>query len=423
MITNIKNLLKLPTNYPFLIYLDSIGMIMLNIVLKYDLGSLLSNLNSISNINKNSAIFNLNLRLLSKDFYRFKITYLITELLNKKENKNKEILDQYINSLLKERQFIKENKFEEAFQEFKTQYTLLFQNFKEINGFEKLMISLIVSKYKEVNDDGFRSKLCLLVKDNEILIKYSTELFVIIFKRYNIDPYCLEENTEVPNNPFSSKLREDPILKAIDGGKEGIPKELKEILKTVFKFNITKYFEDEIERTETIDIKDKIIVLLGENSFSDFKNAYENLKNLTFKKKDDIYNANIKEQYCITYCNLYLENFVKYCFEEKEYTSGIRNDLLQFLNDEETQTTLKNTLKIVILKLIKTNYIKDQSEFMNNKDIWGSDYSLESLIKNYDFKAKENLLHLFYNGKDEDEFKRILDEKIQLRKMEEISKT
>ena len=89
MITNIKNLLKLPTNYPFLIYLDSIGMIMLNIVLQYDLGSLLSNLNSISNINKNSEIFNLNLILLSKNFYKFKITFLITELLNKKEIKIK----------------------------------------------------------------------------------------------------------------------------------------------------------------------------------------------------------------------------------------------------------------------------------------------------------------------------------------------
>ncbi len=79
---------------------------------------------------------------------------------------------------------------------------------------------------------------------------------------------------------------------------------------------------------------------------------------------------NIKEQYCITYCNIHSENFVKYCFEEKEYSSGIRNYFFNFLNDPETQTNLKNTIKIIIFKLIKTNYIKDQSKFRFNKDKW-----------------------------------------------------
>ena len=74
---------------------------MLNIILKSDFQSLMKTLNIISNINKNAEIINLNLRLLSKDFYRVKITSLITELINKKNIINKEILEQYINSLLK----------------------------------------------------------------------------------------------------------------------------------------------------------------------------------------------------------------------------------------------------------------------------------------------------------------------------------
>jgi hypothetical protein len=40
---------------------------------------------------------------------------------------------------------------------------------------------------------------------------------------------------------------------------------------------------------------DEIEILLCYHSFNDFKNAYETLKNIMFKKKDDIYNVNIKE--------------------------------------------------------------------------------------------------------------------------------
>ena len=68
---------------------------MLNIILKSDFQSLMKTLNIISNINKNAEIINLNLSLLSKHYYRFKITSLITELINKKNIINKEILEQH----------------------------------------------------------------------------------------------------------------------------------------------------------------------------------------------------------------------------------------------------------------------------------------------------------------------------------------
>ena len=48
---------------------------------------------------------------------------------------------------------------------------------------------------------------------------------------------------------------------------------------------------------------------------------------------------------------------------------------------------------------------------MFDKDKWSVDYNLESLTKNYEFISKDNLLHLFYNGQNEEEFKQILDEK------------
>lgn len=403
-------LFKKEINYPFLIFLDSISLILLNFILSNDIEKLNTKLDTIANINKKAEIINLNLRLLSKDFYRFKITYLIMELLNKKNKLNdKQLLDQYINSLFKERKFIKENDIQNAFAEFNSQYELLFNNFRGIEGFEQLMISLIVSKYKEVNDEVFREKLLSKIKNDNTLIKFSTELFVIIFRRYRIEPYYLEENNNEPDNPFSPESKNDIILKVIDGGKKGMPNNLKEILKTIFKFNINQYFKDEIGNKK--DIRDIIKVLLGKDAFNDFKNSYENLKNIMLKKYDDIYNYNIKEQYCIAYCNVFLENFVKYTFEEKEYSSEIRDKLLEFLNDQETETPLKASIKIVILKMIKTYYIKDQFTFIFKKDEWSNKYYFDSLIKDYNFISTDNLLHLFYNGKNEEQFKNILDEK------------
>ena len=203
----------------------------------------------------------------------------------------------------------------------------------------------MVSKYKEVNGEIFREKLVSKIKSDDTLIKFSTELFVIIFRRYRIEPYYLEENNNEPDNQFSPESKDNIILKVIDGGKKGIPNNLKEILKTIFKFNINKYFKDEIGNKK--DIRDIIKVLLGKDAFNDFKNSYENLKNIMLKKYDDIYNYNIKKQYCIAYYNVFLENFVKYSFEEKEYSSEIRDKLLEFLNDQETETPLKASIKIV----------------------------------------------------------------------------
>ena len=408
---------KKEVNYPFLIFLDSVSYIMMEIILKKDFQSLKNNQNFFSNINKNSEILNSNLRLLSKDFYRFKFTYLVLELLIKKDLKNKE-LEKYVLSVFSERKYIKEDKISEAFNEFNEQYVILTQNFSGNEGFEKLIISLIVSKYKEVNNDDFRSQLCNLIKNNKNLLKSSTEFFVLIFKKYNIRPYFLDENNDDDLNPFTFKQKDNIILKTIDGGEKGMSNELKEILKIIFKFIINKYFEEELEinniNPKENDKRGEISVLIEGNAFIDFKNAYENLKSIMFNPKNEMYNKNIKEQYCIVYCNIYLENFVKFCFTEKEYSAGIRNDFFNFLNNPQTQTDLKKTMKIVILKLIKTNYIKDQIEFVNNKDKWSSDYHFEEIIKDYEFISSKNLFNIFYNGNDEEEFNQLLAQKTDI---------
>ena len=80
-------------------------------------------------------------------------------------------------------------------------------------------------------------------------------------------------------NPFTKKFKDNILLKTIDGGKNGILKELKEILKIIFKFNINKYFKEEMEinkiNPNDKDKRGEINILLEGNAFLDFKNAYE----------------------------------------------------------------------------------------------------------------------------------------------------
>ena len=61
--------------------------------------------------------------------------------------------------------------------------------------------------------------------------------------------------------------------------------------------------------------------------------------------------------------------------------------------------------------MIKTYYIKEQFTFIFKKDECTNKYYFDSLIKNYNFISTDNSLHLFYNVKNEEKFKNILDEK------------
>ena len=308
---------KKQINYPFLIYLDSISFIILEYFLKNEFQNIKQNLNLFSNIINNAEFLNLNLRLYSKDFYRFKLTYKIIELLDQNNiNDQKEFLNKYIKFIFSERKLIKENKIEEASKVFNNQYELLSNIFKNKEGFEKLMISLIVSKYKEVNNEKFRAKLCNIIIKNKNLLKFSTQLFVIIFKKYKIKPSFLEENNDEQLNPFSKYLKDNAILKEINGEGKEMSIELKDILRRIFKFKIEKYFlvlKSKInsdKNNEDDRIKKEIEELIGKDSFECFKNAYENLTKIILNDSKEIYNKKIKEKYSIVYCHIYFQTFI-----------------------------------------------------------------------------------------------------------------
>ena len=408
---------KKEINYPFLIFLDSVCLILLENILKSNIVNLKRNITIYSNINKNAEILNSSLRLMSKDFYRFKFTYIISNMVIKKNSNSKEIIERYITSEINERKYIKNNQIKQASQEFSNQYQILQQNFSEEEGFDKLIISLIVSKYKEIRDEEFRADLCKIIKNNENLLKNATEFFVLVFNRFFVTPNHLEPNNDEPNNPFTFVNRNNILLQEINCNNNQMPIQLKIILRTIFKFNINDYFEtyiNEIEKSDQNNDEKKraeLDILIGENSFSYFNYAYQTLRNIQYNNIDEIYNKNIKEQFCIVYCNVYLENLVKFIIKENTYSSAMRTRFLEFLNVDIIP--LKNTMKMIVLKLIKNNYITDKIEFLQMKN-WSSKYHLESLVEGYHVNTEDSIFNLFYNGQNNEVFKQLIDKKISL---------
>jgi hypothetical protein len=87
----------------------------------------------------------------------------------------------------------------------------------------------------------------------------------------------------------------------------------------------------------------------------------------------------------------------------------MRTKFLEFLNIDPTP--LKSTIKMIVLKLIKDNYITDRVEFLNNMKNWSSKYHLESLVEGYKVNNEESIFNLFYSGQNIDTFTKIVEKK------------
>ena len=196
-----------------------------------------------------------------------------------------------------------------------------------------------------------------------------------------------------------------------------MPLQLKNILKTIFKFNVDKYFQSElqdIDRNKSEDEikREELEKLIGDEPFNYFNLAYETLKNIIYHNVDEIYNKNIKEQYCIVYCNYYLENLVKFIFTETTYSSTMKTKFLEFLSKDPTD--LKETIRMVFLKLIKINYIRDNVEFLSNIKNWSSKYHLEQLVENYKPDTQKSVFNLFFSGNDKENYFQLVNNKLNI---------
>ena len=390
---------------PFLLIFDSLFFNLLELIESLNGGKVLAIIKYLSEIVQNGEIYNSNLKLKSKDFYRFKTLFISIKLCDEKKVYDKEKVNLYIKFVKNERKMLIENKMKEVSKEITNQFALLKETLPNCEEKTKTIMKIIISKYKEVIDINCRGILCdLVLEDNELII-ISNEFFIHILDSFNFDPESLDPDSENENNPFIKSAEKNILLQKINGTK--MSKILEENLKYIFKFKIMQYFEklailDENEKADKeTKIKNEIDLYLGKEAFKYFRNAYTTLIDIKKSKQSDIPNKNIKEIFCIVYCNVFLENFVKYAVSQVTLISSRKIERINFLTQDNTE--IKESFKLFILKELKTKYIKERTQFLN-VDSWAEKYNLKNLFNNLkleklnDGEIQGSLKYLFYGG-------------------------
>ena len=393
---------------PFLLILDSFFFNLIELIEKLNSPKVLEIINNLSEIVQNGEIYNSNLRLKSKDFYRYKTLFISIKLFNDKNVYDKEKIKEYINHIKNERKMLIENKMDQVSEEIKNQIELLLNNLPDCEEKTKTIMKILISKYKEVTNIECREILCDIVLNDDKLIKISNEFFIHILDSFNFTPDILESQDD-SSNPFSKNAENHKLLKKING--KSIPKILKENLKYIFKSKICQYYNEELNNKKFKDedekIRGEIDIYLGEGSFNYFKSAHNTLIEINNTEEIEIPNKNIKEIFCIVYCCIFLENFVKYSISQVTLVSGRKTEIINYLNEGDSK--VKKSFKLFILKELKAKYILERTQFLNIEK-WTEDYNLKDLFKDLKFeKTNSNeiqgsLSFLFYGGHNLEEF-------------------
>ena len=317
---------------PFLLILDSLFFNLIEKIESLNGTKILELLNVFSEIVQNGEIYNANLSLKSKDFYRFKTLFISIKLFKEKQVYKKEETDLYIKYIKNERKLLLENRINEVPEEIKKQIKLLIEKLPECEEKTKTIMKILISKYKEITDIKCREILCDIVLGDNNLIKISNEFIIHILDGFSFTPESLDFENYSSDNPFSNEVENNKnysLLKKIEEKVDN--KILTENLKYIFKFKIFHYYEElnkQIEKDEE-KVKVEINNYLGDQSFIYFKNAYHSLVEIR-KVKNKIKNKNIKKLFCIAFCNFYLEKFVYYISEQKNLVSACRNEIIKF---------------------------------------------------------------------------------------------
>ena len=401
---------------PFLLIFDSFFYNLLDLVNSLETSKIIGVINYLLEIVQNGEIYNSNLKLKSKEFYRFNTVFASIKLFYEKKVYNKENINNYIRYIKKERKMLIENKMDQVSNEIKNQINLLIESLPDCEEKAKTIMKILISKYKEITDINCRGILCDIIFSYNELIKISNEFFIHILDSFDFDPESLEPDSENINNknPFTKLSEKNILLAKIN---KNISEILKENLKYIFKFKILQYYErffttNDNNNSET-NIKNEINIYLGDDSFKYFKYAYYTLMEIKKSNIIDIPNKNIKEIFCIVYCNVFLENFVKYLVSQVTLISERKMEIIHFLKDENSQ--IKESFKLFILKELKKKYIKERTTFLNVNN-WTEQYKLKDLFDDLKFEKSNSgqiqgsLLNLFYGGYNKEEF---LEERIK----------
>ena len=139
---------------PFLLILDSLFYNLIEQIENLNSVKVLQIINNLLEIVQNGEIYNSNLSLKSKDFYRFKTLFISIKLFNDKNVYDKEKINKYIGHIKNERKMLLENNLEQVSVQIKSQIELLLNNLPDCEEKTKTIMKILISKYKEVTDIG-----------------------------------------------------------------------------------------------------------------------------------------------------------------------------------------------------------------------------------------------------------------------------
>ena len=389
---------------PFLLIIDSFFFNLIEIIENSQGQEVIEMMNIFSEIVQNGELYNSNLSLKSKDFYRFKTLFISIKLFNEKQVYKKEEIDIYISYIKNERKMILENQNDKVAEEIKKQINLLMEKLPECEEKTKTIMKILISKYKEITNINCREILCDLVLSDNNLIKISNEFFIHILDKFSFNPESLDLENNSPDSPFSNSVENNEMYSLYKKIDEKVDcKILSENLKYIFKFKISQYYNEELNKeykNQEEKIKSEINCYLGDESLMYLRNAHNSLIEMVTSKQEN--RNNIKKIFCIVYSSFFLERFVYYIVTQKILSSACRTEIINFLKAGGSE--IKKTYKLFILKELKTKYILERTEFLNI-DKWTEEYQLKDLFENLKFEKqvekKElqgSLEKLFFGG-------------------------
>jgi len=407
---------------PFLLILDSLFLNLIELIEQSKPEEVLNKINSFFEIIQNAEIYNSNLGLKSKDFYRFKTLYNLIKILNDNKAYNKDDINTFIGYIKSERIIILKNKNNEISDLISKQINFLINKIPDCEEKSKTIMKILISKYKEITNLDCREKLCDIIlnknNNNNNLLKFSNEFFIYILDLFDFTPESLKYDDDI-YNPFSKSVKKNKNYSLLNKINENFFLILSENFKYIFKYKICQYYNNELDKSDKSDeekkIKNEINIYLGEDSQLYFKNCHKTLISIQKGYDDQIVNKNIQKIYCIVFSNIFLENFVKYSIEQKTLVSKRKNEITKFLMEENDE--IKKTFKLFILKELKSKYIIERTNFLNVEE-WKELYNFKDLFRNLKFKKSNNkTLHgsleiPFYCGDDIQDFLKEKEERI-----------
>jgi hypothetical protein len=134
----------------FLLVLDSFFYNLIELIESLNSPKVLEIIDGLSEIVQNGEIYNTNLKLKSKDFYRFKTLFISIKLFNDKNAYDKEKINEYINHIKTERRYPLENRIEQVSEEIKTQIEFLINNLPDCGEKTKTIMKIFFQNIKKL---------------------------------------------------------------------------------------------------------------------------------------------------------------------------------------------------------------------------------------------------------------------------------